>query len=794
MSGRGLALVVAVVFVATLALGGAPSDADVFESISLLSASPLQQFEYAHDPVISGNGKYVVFDGSIGGVTGVWRRENRPGGEVEEVAGGDAILPSVSENGQYVSFTTNEGDQLASITDDLPDPRHPTGEAPNVYVRNMDEEPGQEGAFLLASPLQYEYVEGTQFERETYGSLAAGRTAISASGRRVVFVTTTASNLAGPGTPPLQVAVHEFEVHNNELVSENGKTELVSVEYDPSTASPVIDPETGQPEPVPVQLEGDTPVGAVYSEGGHPTFPRTEAYKLTPEIGASISADGSTVAWMGEDVGEQAPTLSQESLSPKYSEPLWRRIAGPTGELSEQERTRRVTGGSEPENPACVASGEQALAFAGSPPSSNPCQGPFITTGSIGAWSGGTGETVPRLSENGETVAFLANAPLVALGSDYGASNEGRNSDAYVVSMREGLTRTQALRPLTELASGEETHIATNAPILALAISADGTQVAFTTRRTQFPLGSPVYVTAPAGQPGLSELFEADLSDDTLTRVTRGYDGGPSEHPRKANFAGEEDPYPHQDDGALSPSFSSNGELLVFSSTASNLVYGDGNTPPLGHEGLDDGSDAFVVKRLLFSETPTSQEISTAPGLSVTPEWSLDATAVSLSNGEVLLYVQTPGTGTLSARASSSLRKQSARSPRATRIRRGVGGHGTNGGAHSKSARGSRASSRARSAASVVTRTVASAVSRVTAVDGGLTTLLLRLSPSDRALADQVGGLSATVTLAFTAPGHTTLHKTLAVSFVHASVKKAPSRRGREVRASGEDKKTGRAR
>ena len=60
--------------VATL-LCAAPraADADVFGPISLVSEGPLdggppQQAEYAHDAAISGNGEYVAFDGSVGGV------------------------------------------------------------------------------------------------------------------------------------------------------------------------------------------------------------------------------------------------------------------------------------------------------------------------------------------------------------------------------------------------------------------------------------------------------------------------------------------------------------------------------------------------------------------------------------------------------------------------------------------------------------------------------------------------------------------------------------------------------
>src|ERR1700736_4118407 len=80
-----------------------------------------QQAQYAHDPAISGNGRYVAFDGAIGGISGVWRRDLQTG-EVQPVAVGrqvpgseacesahapcEAELPSISADGNYVSFTT----------------------------------------------------------------------------------------------------------------------------------------------------------------------------------------------------------------------------------------------------------------------------------------------------------------------------------------------------------------------------------------------------------------------------------------------------------------------------------------------------------------------------------------------------------------------------------------------------------------------------------------------------------------------------------------------------------------
>ncbi len=79
----------------------ARAGADVFGPISLVSAGALggsepQQAEYAHDAAVSGNGMYVAFDGSVAGVTGVWRRDLATD-TLEQVAGGDAEMPSISE-------------------------------------------------------------------------------------------------------------------------------------------------------------------------------------------------------------------------------------------------------------------------------------------------------------------------------------------------------------------------------------------------------------------------------------------------------------------------------------------------------------------------------------------------------------------------------------------------------------------------------------------------------------------------------------------------------------------------
>jgi hypothetical protein len=576
--------------------------------------------------------------------------------------------------------------------------------------------------------------EGLSYEEEEanpeLGSVASGRSAMSANGQEVAFVTTAVSNLAGPGTPALQVAVRNLS---------SGETELVSTEYDPATGQAI----PGKPVSV---TEGETTYGAVYSPA-QPTFRTTErAYELPPtKVGASISGDGTTVAWMGTVIYKQARMLPDEDYS-SYSEPLWRRIAD--GPLTP---TRRVTGGSEAENPACIASGELAVPQ-GSTSTSDPCQGPFVVEGTGGAngiFSGSAGDSIPQLSNDGYTVAFLSNAELVSSGANYGKSG-GSYTDAYIANMYEGLTRKEALRPLTELASGQD-KIAAVGPILDLGVSPNGSQVAFTTQRTEFPLGSPVYVSQPASDPGLAELFDVDLTDDTLTRVTVGYEGGQSEHPHLAN--GAEDEYTNPTDGALSPSFSENGDILAFSSTASNLVYGDGNTPASESRASGnsdgDGSDVFYVSRKLFEPEPVETYISAVPANPpLIPEWRLDVTAQSLANGSVRLYVELPGAGDLAVAAQSAVRTNARRA-------RSSASHGR---------------------VSVVERTVATAKEAVGASGDGLVELTLTPTPGYRTLASASGGLSGIANLFFSAPGHPALRQSIAVTFLR-KVKARPVRR-----------------
>ena len=335
--------------------------------------------------------------------------------------------------------------------------------------------------------------------------------------------------------------------------------------------------------------------------------------------------------------------------------------------------TERVTGGSDPGNPLCVESGESALPA--TPSALDPCQGPFVTEQEGGQpHHRGVGREPRRrrLHPAAQRRRLHGRVPLRGEAARRGPRlRPGRHGAA-----ERSLHRRHAPRPHARSGAhpadrdrARKGHLRRRA-IADFEISADGEQVAFTTLRTQFPLGYPQYVDAPAPEPGLPELFDVDLRDGTLTRVTHGYAGGPSEQPHKTNLQ-EEDQYGASPKGfgALSPAFSANGETLVFTSTADNLVYGDGNTPPgdTPSAAPANGSDVFLVKPVAFPSLSTSQSVGAAPTMGTEPAWRLGVTALSRANGSVVLYVAVPAVGTLTARARGSLLVGAGGSPRAAR-------------------------------------------------------------------------------------------------------------------------------
>jgi Tol biopolymer transport system component len=727
-----------------LALAATTASADLFGPVQLASTSAVagtvaQQAEEARFPVVSGNGRYVAFVGRYGGAPGLWRRDLQSGA-IEQVAPGNSTMPSISSNGRYISFTTNE----KLVPED-------TNQGPDVYRRDMEPAPG-EPQYTLVSAVNgshagasYTYtgsaaVSPEQKETE-FGSLAGARSAMSADGNEVVFVTTAQSNLLGGGepTPTSEVLVRNIATR---------ETRLVSAEYEPGSGWSAERPV--QPT---VNEHGFTAYGAVFPSAeetpkfGTPAF-SNPADGQAKWLGASISANGEVVSWMGQQLGRQAQLLAQEQAQelPQTAEPLWRQInAGPGAAI------RRITGGSDPANPLCAASGEQSVPEH-TPSPLDPCVGPFehyIEFGE-GLWGSknGAANFVPQLSADGMTVAFITGAHELESGEQQFEEAES-SDDLYVVNMASGLTRVQALRRLTEIGGGGNTQekIEKSAKIIDFSLSADGTQVAFTTQRTQFPLGAPAFVSLLAAAPGMYELFDVDLSNDTLTRVTHGFE---SETQRSEELPTPEipgtDPY-HAEQGAYAPSFSADGNTLAFASSANNLVYGDGNGAP----------DAFVVDRLQPVLGVVQQYISSAPANpALAPPWKVGVTAVSLPDGSVRLYAEVPGAGTLGAQATAK-----------------VLAHHRLGGATRRSKRGSR---RPREIATVRSRTVAAAHALVGAGGEGLATATLTLTSAYRSLASRGGGLSANVNVTFTAPGRPLVHASLHVTFLRTVLKPKASK------------------
>jgi Tol biopolymer transport system component len=608
-------LVLALLTVVAMMLAApAYGHATTFTAPSLVSYEGISQASDAYQPAIAANGQYVAFVGVFNGVQGIWRKDLQTG-ELDLVAGasGDAAIdapdagsPSISEDGRYVAFTT---------TADLDPAQDPGNGCSSVYLRDMSVAANQPGAYILVSALS-----GTG-QGITYGGSSAGsghcpgggsasadRVAISADGNEVAFTvlgqsdltTGTASQIT---TPPDQVAVRYIAQQQTVLVSQTMASEQGG----------------GPPQPV--------PDGAAMTTSGDATVNSSTGEPISAST-AAISADGSTVAWLGIDIPAQAPASSQDApdgYPDEFDEPLWREIA-----LGPGAATRRVTGG---DDPAAAGGAGPFDEFFNSSQTNNsgdtgPEFGTYVAPGhGFGGVEGSATDpsldaATPALSANGQEVAFLSNQylnddiPVGAPGQGAPGPNYG---NAYVVDMADGLTRDAALTQLTEVASE---------PVNEIAISPDGNTVAFTTADIAFPLAAPALVTPPpssAAGIGIAQLYEVDLTADTVSLASYGYDG------EQANGTVED------------PSFTSAGNTIAFASAATNLVYGAQN----------DGTDVFTVTEETSIAAPGSVSISPTPTVAVVPRWVLSITGRATRTGAARIAVSVPGAGRLTASATA---------------------------------------------------------------------------------------------------------------------------------------------
>jgi hypothetical protein len=215
-------------------------------------------------------------------------------------------------------------------------------------------------------------------------------------------------------------------------------------------------------------------------------------------------------------------------------------------------------------------------------------------------------------------------------------------TDLFLVDMQEGLSRVSAIRPLTKApivdpgnpagTINQFPFVPVNGTISDVAISPDGSRVAFATTRQQFPLSPPNLITPAPGQLGVADLYLIDLEGETIERLTHGK-GGIGE----ASLGAEP--------GASSPAFDATGTRLTFASTASNLVAGDANGR----------SDVFVLEDPRLAEGTGEAEISPPPPVPLAkPRWRLGVSARSLPAGAVRLMVVVPGLGKISVRLTAA--------------------------------------------------------------------------------------------------------------------------------------------
>lgn len=677
----------------------APAARADFTPPVLVSGSPTVEADYGFSPVISANAQYVVFTGSVAGVPGIYRKDLATG-TIDTVAAGDAGAPSVSANGELISFTTTDTD-----------PATGTGtQCSSVYVRDMSQPMTASGAFTLASALSgstigLTYAGSGSSSCPGGGSSAAGRVSLSGDGTEVAFTVVGASDLTtgvngGASTPGAQIAVRNLTTNTTTLVSQ-------------TMAS--LDSATPQPVPngaalIDISTGAGPRAGSANSDAGDST--------------AAISADGTTVAWQGIDIPNQAPASAQDDPIEhinEYDEPLWRRIAdGPSAPI------RRVIGGDDPSAcPDCV--GPLDLQWDDADPLPGQEVGP--ERGGFIAWDGLAGPTdisratiddaTPQLSADGQVVAVISTAPDMGENPCAAHSCADRLSgDAYVVNMAAGLSRDQAVTRLTKWASESFSNLPLAAPIEDTAISPEGNRVAFVTRRTVFPFSPPSLITPELSSATSEQMYVADLSDRTLQLATLGYDGQP------ANGA------------VVSPSFSANDGPIAFASSATNLVYG-------AFSDLPGGSEVFTTTEEKPPATPGVQQVSPLPpNPALTPDWLITATVARGPGGAAIVSVTVPGAGRLSAVARAAIP---------------VGRAGARAGRW-------RVHSRRRSHGRVVTRAIAHA--SVAADGSGAVFLRLRPPASYRSLLHRTRGLYATITVTFTVVGRPPLRQTLPIDLV----------------------------
>ncbi len=333
------------------------------------SPSPHRAGPEAISPALSADGRYVAFQGTIGGDEASSARtcdRARSSGRRRKRCRRrpTARHPRSRPNGRYVSFTTSaqlDPDDDTGLGSGRLRRRHGTSPPSYELVSALDGcDPNFPGAGSLWHHLQ---------RRGRFSRFGPGR----AQRRRakVVFVTTAASDLGGvPGaTPAGQVYLRDLDT---------AETTLVSVERDPATGNTTFSRAGGG---VILGRRRDDRCGAECRRNH-----RRLAGRQPPGAGAAARRR------------ERTDRLEGRCPDTPYVEPLWRRVAD-----GARAPTRRVIGGGDP-----AGAGMPARRTDSAEPA---CQGPFpsLTTGKSSSLNAGAAgwlgpndvNGVPQLSADG---------------------------------------------------------------------------------------------------------------------------------------------------------------------------------------------------------------------------------------------------------------------------------------------------------------------------------------------------------------------------------------------------------
>ncbi|WP_022927798.1 hypothetical protein [Patulibacter americanus] len=439
--------------------------------------------------LLSGDGRYVVFETQasvllgdppdederyVGGIV----RKDLVTGEILLVAPpqrvrredgtprgtGTRSAPSgISHDGRYVLFGTTA--RLAGADD--------RGSAsPDVYLRDMTSPVSAAASYELVSA-QDGGIVGADYADPAVGSEpgVAGY-ALSADGRRAVFVSRGVSTLpaaVAATTPAQQVWVRDLDARTTRLIS-RAKT-------DSSAAG------TPAPQPAP--------------------GPGVQA----PDV--AISADGGKVVWMAGNAELQTPTLPREGAIGSPPALLWRdldRITAPS---------RRVAGAADPDDPGC-----DPQSYSPSDTATGPCYGPFVTSEGFDQRSAGdttSNSSALRLqgiSGTGGRVLFSSSAYRRPY--DVPAF---RPSTAYLADMRAGLPRRTAVTVAWSNPVTNGRQAAQNGRL-----AADGRHATFVSRDNRFD-GLQAVGSFPTASLLPFNVFSVDLDARTVELVTRAPNG-----------------------------------------------------------------------------------------------------------------------------------------------------------------------------------------------------------------------------------------------------------------------------